>query len=146
LILAIFPIYNLNAVAVTVHYSGIEVSVLFVAASRRSIGASTRVQSGGIKFPDGSTAWCGESYVRCAGFDTRCLLANEEIGIADTKANLTALLTNKSISQWLKSSEEERAGSRKVRDSQTNMRDRHGIRGMRMIAVKTNEGLEGLEV
>jgi hypothetical protein len=70
LILAIFPIYNLNAVAVTVHYSGIEVSVLFVAASRRSIGASTRVQSGGVKFPDGSTARCGESYVRCAGFDT----------------------------------------------------------------------------
>ena len=73
-------------------------------------------------------------------------MANEEIGIIDTKANLTALLTNKPISQWLKSSEEERAGSRKVRDSQTNMGDRHGIRGMRMIAVKTKKALEVLEV
>ena len=67
-------------------------------------------------------------------------MANEEIGIIDTKANLTALLTNKPISQWLKSSEEERAGSRKVRDSQTNMRDRHGIRGMRMISGEDKEG------
>ena len=70
MILAIFPIHNFNAVAVIVHYSGIEVSVLFVAASRRSIGASTRIQSGGVKVPDSSTARCGESYVRCAGFDT----------------------------------------------------------------------------
>ena len=70
MILAIFPIHDFNTVAVTVHYSGIEVSGLFVAASGRSIGASTSVQSGGVKVPDSSTVRCGESYVRCAGFDT----------------------------------------------------------------------------
>lgn len=102
---------------------------LFVTTSGRSVGPSTCVQSGGVKVPDSSTARCRESYVSCAGFYARRLLTEEEIGVVDTKANLIALLANESISQWLESSKEERAGRRKVGDGEADMRDRHGIRG-----------------
>jgi hypothetical protein len=60
--------HDLNAIAIQVKNSSIEVSILIASAGGRAIRSSSSIQSGGVEVSDGRSTRSGEGNVRCAGF------------------------------------------------------------------------------
>lgn len=72
----------------------------------------------------------------------RGFLADEEVGIVYTQANLITLLPDKSVSEGLESGQEEGARGGKMRNCEADVRDRHCSTKERetKIMKKTKEG------
>jgi hypothetical protein len=99
--------HNLNAIAVQIEYSSVEMAILIAASGRGAVGATSSGQGCSIELSHSRTARSGECDVRGAGFYTtlvscgvperdrsrslpRRFLAQKEVGIANAKANLMA--------------------------------------------------------
>jgi hypothetical protein len=100
-------VYDLDAVAVKVEYCGIEVTIFRATSTRGSVRTPAGSQCSGIEIPDRGRAGCGECDVCSAGLYARRFLAEEEIGIMDSQANLVAILADIAVAQWLKRREKE---------------------------------------
>lgn len=138
---------DLYAIPVEVKDSSIEVAVEFIPACGGSIRPASSGEGGRVEVSNCGPAvgskcnvCSASSYTGCCQFWSsksmgmgcgglpRSLLAEEEVGITDSKADLAALLSEVAIAKRLESSKKEGRRSWQVRDCEANAGDGHSNR------------------